>query len=82
MASDGNDTTLAVERSQYLEISVHEIEEVDLRSAFPREDRAFTPWLSQPENLARLARALELEIEFEAAEVDSGVFRADILARN
>ena len=82
MASEGNGATLATETSQYLGISVHEIEEVDLRSVFPREDRAFTPWLSQPENLARLARALGLEIEFEAAEVNSGVFRADILARS
>jgi hypothetical protein len=46
--------------------TVHEIEEVDLRSVFPREDRTFTPWLSQPEILARLARTLGLEIEFEA----------------
>jgi hypothetical protein len=61
---------------------VHEIEELDLRSVFPREDRTFTPWLSQPENFARLARALNLEIEFEAMEVNSGLFRADILPRS
>jgi hypothetical protein len=37
---------------------VHEIEELDLRSVFPREDRTFTPWLSHPENFARLARTV------------------------
>src|SRR5688500_1787965 len=61
---------------------VHEIEELDLRNVFPREDRTFTPWLSHPENFARLARALGLEIEFEAMEANSGIFRADILSRS
>ena len=61
---------------------VHEIEELDLRTVFPREDHAFTPWLSQPENLARLARALGLDIELEATEVGTGVFRTDILGKN
>ena len=64
------------------DILVYEIEELDLRTVFPREDYAFTPWLSQPENLARLARALGLEIELEATEANTGVFRTDILGRN
>ncbi len=64
------------------QIVIHEIEEVDLRSVFAREDRTFTPWLSRPENLARLARALGIEIELEAIEANSGTFRTDILARN
>lgn len=63
-------------------IVIHEIEEIDLRSVFVREDRTFTPWLSQPENLARLARPLGVEIELAAIEVNSGTFRTDILARN
>ena len=67
MADDG-DAAAPVAASLYP--TVHEIEEVDLRSVFPREDRTFTPWLSRPENLARLARALGLEIEFEAMEVN------------
>jgi hypothetical protein len=79
MADDG-DAAASVAAPLYP--TVHEIEEVDLRSVFPREDRTFTPWLSQPENLARLARALGLEIEFEAMEVNSGLFRADILSRS
>lgn len=64
------------------EIVIHEIEEVDLRSVFMTEHRAFTPWLGRPENLARLARSLGIEIELEAIEANSGTFRTDILARN
>ena len=63
-------------------IVIHEIEEIDLRSVFVREDRTFTPWLSEPENLARLARSLGIEIELAATEVNSGTFRTDILATN
>jgi hypothetical protein len=64
------------------EILVHEIEELDLQAVFPREDHAFTPWLSQPENLARLARTLGLEIELKATEEGTGIFRTDILGTN
>jgi 3-phosphoglycerate kinase len=64
------------------EIVIHEIEEIDLRSVFVTEHRTFTPWLGRPENLARLARSLGIEIELEAIEANSGTFRADILARN
>jgi hypothetical protein len=60
---------------------VHEVEEVDLRSVFPREDRTFNPWLSQPDNLARLARVLGIDLMFEEIEKRSDVFRTDILAR-
>jgi hypothetical protein len=63
-------------------LEVHEIEKIDLRSIFIREDRTFTPWLSQPENLARLARALGIELELKAIEASSGTFRTDILASN
>ena len=64
------------------EMLVHEIEELDLRTVFPREDHAFTPRLSQPENLARLARTLGLDIELKATEVGTGIFRTDILGTN
>ena len=49
---------------------------------FPREDYDFTPWLGQPENLARLARSLGRELEFHALEAGTGSFRTDILARD
>ena len=53
-----------------------------MSSVFPREDHVFTPWLCQPDNLARLARTLGIELEVEATEVTTGIFRTDILARN
>lgn len=71
-----------IETSPQPEIDIHEIEEVDLKSVFSWEARTFTPWLSRPENLARLARSLGIEIEPEAIEANSGTFRTDILARN
>lgn len=71
-----------IETSPQPEIDIHEIEEVDLKSVFSWEARTFTPWLSRPENLARLARSLGIEIELEAIEANSGTFRTDILARN
>jgi 3-phosphoglycerate kinase len=61
---------------------IHEIEEIDLRSVFPTEHRAFTPWLGRPENLARLARSLGIEIELDTIEAASETFRTDILAKN
>ena len=48
---------------------------------FKREDHVFTPWLARPQNLARLGRALEMELEVVATEVSTGSFRTDILAR-
>jgi hypothetical protein len=63
-------------------ILVHEIETLDLRQIFPREDHDFTPWLAQPENLARLARTLDCDLELLKVEATTGAFRTDILARN
>jgi hypothetical protein len=83
MASDGDRTPFVAETSQSPEsIELNEIEELSLHSVFRDEARDFTPWLIQPENLGRLAKALGLGIKFEGTEVDGGVFRADILARN
>jgi hypothetical protein len=83
MATTEHDTIPFSEALQSAAPVIHEIEELDLRSVFPREDRTFTPWLSQPDNLGRLARALGLEIEFDRTEVQAGgSFRADILAKS
>ena len=64
--------------------SVHEIEDLDLREIFPREDLVFTPWLSEPENLARLSRGLGsgFDLELVETEASTGTFRTDIVARN
>lgn len=58
------------------------IEKVDLRSIWTSEDRHFTPWLAQDENLEILGEALGIELELEAQEKDVGPFRADILCKN
>ncbi len=58
------------------------IERVDLRSIWTSEDRHFTPWLAQSENLEILGEALGIELELEAQEKDVGPFRADILCKN
>lgn len=58
------------------------IEPVDLRTIWSKEDREFTPWLGQPENLELLGDALGIDLELEAQEKDVGPFRADLLCKN
>lgn len=58
------------------------IERVDLRSIWTSEDKHFTPWLAQPENLEILGEALGIDLELEAQEKYVGPFRADILCKN
>jgi hypothetical protein len=55
---------------------------VDLRNIWTSEDKHFTPWLAQPENLELLGEALGMELELEAQEKDVGPFRADLLCKN
>ena len=61
---------------------VAEIERLDLRDVFPREDYDFTPWLCEPGNLDRLSRALGFDLEFVSTETRSSTYRTDIIARN
>ena len=56
------------------------LEEVDLRQAWPHEAQSFTPWLS--ENLEMLSAAIGIPLELEGQEVAVQQFSADILARN
>lgn len=58
------------------------IERVDLRSVWTSEDRGFTPWLAQKENLDVLGETLGIDLELEAQEQFVGPFRADILCKN
>ena len=55
---------------------------VDLRTVWTTEAQGFTPWLTQPENLAVLSEALNMELETEGQEERVGPFRADILCRD
>ncbi len=62
-------------------ISLGRIESVDLRTAWPNEERNFTPWLAEEENLALLGSALGIQLELESVEKKVGPFSADILAK-
>jgi hypothetical protein len=58
------------------------LERVELRSIWLSEDKHFTPWLAQSENLECLGETLGIDLELEAQERDVGPFRADILCKN
>ena len=57
-----------------------ELEEVDLRQVWRHEAQDFTPWLA--ENLQRLSRAVDMELELIETEKAVENFAADILARD
>ena len=55
---------------------------VELSEVWENEPHHFTPWLAREENLTLLGKALGIELELEAQEVNVGGFRADILCKN
>jgi|SRR5581483_8517095 len=62
-------------------IPLGRFDQTRLRDAWPTEDRHFTPWLAQPENLKLLGQALGLgELQDQQTEVRVGDFLIDILA--
>lgn len=58
------------------------LEEVELSEVWPDEAQDFTPWLAEEENLILLGKVLNIDLEFEAQEINVGKFRDDILCRN
>jgi hypothetical protein len=58
-----------------------ELKLVELRRLWTHEAKNFTPWLAQPENMARLSAAIGVGLEVENTEVACGPYAADILAR-
>ncbi len=60
-------------------VELANIENVDIRRAWPNEASNFTPWLA--ENLDRLGNALGLELELLGREAEVGPFKLDILAQ-
>jgi hypothetical protein len=59
------------------------LQRVDVRKIWGRgEEYAFTPWLSEPGNLALLGETLGMDLEFVDREVRVGRFEADIVAKD
>lgn len=58
------------------------LEPVDLRTGWPDESAAFTPWLGRPENLKLLGRELGLDLELQEREMSVGRYWADLVCRN
>jgi hypothetical protein len=58
------------------------LEGVPLRNVWEAEDRNFTPWLAQAENLSLLSDTLGIELELESTEKSVGPFKADILCKD
>jgi len=58
------------------------LEQVELRDIWTTEDRDFTPWLAQDENLKLLGDTIGIELELEAQEKAVGPFSADILCKD
>ncbi len=58
------------------------LEEVPLRNVWEAEDRNFTPWLAQEENLSLLSDTLGIELDLDSTEKSVGPFKADILCKD
>ena len=58
------------------------LQKVELRDAWETEDRDFTPWLADEDNIKILADTINLDLEVEAVEKNVGPFRADILCKD
>ncbi len=58
------------------------LEQVDLRQVWESEDRGFTPWLAQPDNLNVLGETLGMGLAVEAIEKTVGSFRADLVCND
>ena len=53
-------------------IELGRLEKVDLRSVFPNEASAFTPWLAKEENLCLLGETIGLDLPLDAQEKSVG----------
>ncbi|MFB6272801.1 MAG: DUF4268 domain-containing protein [Salinibacter sp.] len=58
------------------------MEKVNLREVWDTEDRAFTPWLAQPENIELLGDTLGIDLEVQDQETSVGPFQADLLCHD
>lgn len=65
-----------------LTVDLGRLHRVDLRTVWTNEATSFTPWLSQPDNLALLGEAIGCELSLEGQEQNVGPFRADLLCKD
>lgn len=63
-------------------LALGQLERVELRDVWEREDHDFTPWLAEDENIGLLGNTIGLNLEVEAQEKNVGPFRADILCKD
>lgn len=63
-------------------VTLGRLERIELRDIWRTEDRDFTPWLAQEQNMAVLSEALAMDLEVEARERNVGPFKADILCKD
>ena len=57
------------------------LSEIELRKVWAHEERSFSSWLAEKENLNLLAEELGIELELVQREAPVGSFEADILAK-
>jgi hypothetical protein len=58
------------------------LKNLKLREVWKHEERDFTPWLAEEENMEKLSAALGLQLQLEQVEVAVGSYWADILAKD
>ncbi len=63
-------------------LNLDRLNEVKLRDCWDDEAGDFTPWLSNPENLALLGETVGMDLELFGTEQRVGSFSADILCKN
>ena len=63
-------------------MKIGRLEKVNLRTLWKKEDRDFTPWLAQEENIKLLSETLGIDLEVVNQEEGVGSFSADILCRD
>lgn len=73
---------MAFEARSMSKMNLSRLEKVELRDVWVTEDRDFTPWLAEEQNIKLLGDTIGLDLEVEAQEKSVGPFRADILCKN
>lgn len=68
-------------KRNYTSIDLAELRQLKIRDIWPTEDKHFTPWLMDADNLRILSDAIGISLEPLETESKVGAFSADILAQ-